>query len=492
MLLLVLSGRPIATSQSLVQSKKKENIPQLTATFTPGEEANITAVPESFSAEVSKILATVNDQFDAEELRAMAVHQIGSPTLQIILQLEMSLSKKERKLREKSGGTLLSKLTGLAEESDEPSADAMDIDAPNADDADAASSGKNFFQNLLYDSIGSHLAESMLRHAPKRDFNALYKKFLKTRMGSLARNETAAFVVQRVLERLPQPELAEALSDIAPQVPGLVERSRVAVLRTLIECCRAKGVDMAEFVTALKTAYNVPKQELLLKMLNLTPADLDPTRDVQIKARKDPRQLHGSLLAQAMIENGGELAEMVTDSILAQPLDTLLALCRHPSASHVIQRAMGAPPPAPASPTRRKLLNMLRGQWVNLALDTVASHIVDSAWYSPMNLRQSIAEELLKGEAELRESFPGRAVWRNWGMDKFKTARRMWFALGGADGLPEKKKKTAIELARERHAKAKEEGAGTGANGVLGKRGPPGGRDYNKGPKKNRTMETEA
>lgn len=311
MLLLVLSGRPIATSQTLVQSKKKENIPQNTTSFTPTDESALSAVPESFSAEVSKILAAVNEQFDAEELRAMAVHQIGSPTLQIILQLEMSLSKKERKAREKNGGTLLSKLTGLTEEEDTPAADAdaMDVDeeAPNA--------GKNFFQNLLYDSIGSHLAESMLRHAPKRDFNALYKKFLKTRMGSLARNETAAFVVQRVLERLPQPELEAALADIAPQVPGLVERNRVAVLRTLIECCRAKGVDMASFVVALKEAYNVPKPELLHKMLHLTPADLDPARDVQIKARKDPMQLHGSLLAQAMIENGGELAELVTERL---------------------------------------------------------------------------------------------------------------------------------------------------------------------------------
>ena len=79
MLLLVLSGRPIGTSQTLVQSKKKENIPQNTTSFTPTDETALSAVPESFSAEVSKILATVNDQFDAEELRAMAVHQIGSP-----------------------------------------------------------------------------------------------------------------------------------------------------------------------------------------------------------------------------------------------------------------------------------------------------------------------------------------------------------------------------------------------------------------------------
>lgn len=304
MLLLILSGRPIATSQSLVQSKKKENIPQQTTTFTATDETALTAVPESFTAEVSKILTAISEQFSAEELRALAVHPVGSPTLQIILQLEMSLSKKERKAREKAGGTLLSKLTGLSEEATEEDADKMDVDVPE--------NGKSFFQNLLYDPIGSHLAESMLRHAPKREFNALYAKFIKTRMGSLARNETAAFVVQRVLERLSTQELLEALKDIAPQVPGLVERSRVAVLRTLIEACKAKNVEMGEFTGSLKKAYDVPKEELVLKMLHLTAEDLKPVEEGQ-RPRKDPKMLHGSLLAQAMIENGGELGEMVTE-----------------------------------------------------------------------------------------------------------------------------------------------------------------------------------
>lgn len=46
-----------------------------------------------------------------------------------------------------------------------------------------------------------------------------------------------------------------------------------------------------------------------------------------------------------------------------------------------------------------------------------------------MNYKQSIAAELLAGERDIRESFFGRTVWRNWSMDKYKTRRNEWFNL---------------------------------------------------------------
>jgi nucleolar protein 9 len=131
-------------------------------------------------------------------------------------------------------------------------------------------------------------------------------------------------------------------------------------------------------------------------------------------------------------------------------------------------------------PNKRKLLNILKGRFVELSLDTIASHIVDVCWESPMNYRQSIAEELMRAEPEMRESYSGRAVWRNWSMDKYKTRKQLWFSIGkdqdaitatqvtekarGRQNKPGERKKTAIELARERHAAQKIRGFGTGAN----------------------------
>lgn len=143
----------------------------------------------------------------------MAVHQVGSPTLQVLLQLEMRKGGKDRKQKAKSEGSLLNKLTGIC------TTDSLEEEVEEGDEVKPSSS---FFSNLLYDPVGSHLAEKIMSYAQKREFKKLYKEHFKTRMGSLARNETAGFVVCRVLEKLSKEVLQEAVGEIIPQAKGMI------------------------------------------------------------------------------------------------------------------------------------------------------------------------------------------------------------------------------------------------------------------------------
>ncbi|KAI5806312.1 armadillo-type protein [Geopyxis carbonaria] len=450
--LLILAGRPVASESALVASRKKEGV-GAAAPVHVEEGAAAMAVPERFTEAGEALLGAVNEQFGTEELRALAVHTIGSPALQVVIQLEMALPKKKEEKEEEK------------EEKDE-----------EMTDAPATNAASGFFQNLLYDPVGSHLAENMMRHAPKKEFYQIYDAFMKGRMGSLARNETAAFVVQRVLERLDKPALSAALADIGPQVPGLIERSRVAVLKTLIDACITHSLDASSFADSITAAYTGADVPLVLAMLALPPAVLTapapekPLPPGHPASKPSPQMLHGSLLAQSLLSHAS-LAPAILDSLHALPAESLIALAKHSTGSHVVQAALGTSPAA-----RRRLLHPLLGHFAELAQHPVGSHIVDAAWAAPMNLRQQIAAELAAAEPVLRESFSGRAVWRNWGMDRYKTARRLWYALdkeekdgrNGKDGKG--REKSAIELARERHAANAAKGRGTGANGPLGKK----------------------
>lgn len=142
----------------------------------------------------------------------MAVHQIGGPTLQVLLQLEMRGSGEDRKQRVKNEGSFLDKLTGIS---------AVAGGGEKEEEEEGAGSS-SFFSNLLYDPVGSHLAERIMGYAPKREFKKLYKAHFRMRMGSLARNETAGFVVMRVLEKLNKEVLQEAVEEILPQVKGVI------------------------------------------------------------------------------------------------------------------------------------------------------------------------------------------------------------------------------------------------------------------------------
>ena len=211
-LILLLAGRP-ASSVAVLHSRKKEGLSSVAT--TPGE----VAVPQSFRGAVAQVLCFVGENFSTDQLRALAVDRIASPALQIILQIEMALPKKDRRRRAKEGCLLLDRLMGTTTKDD---GEGDSKGNGRGDDGGGDDEGRSFFQNLLYDPVGSHLAESLIRDAPKKDFDVLYTRFIRARLASLARNETAAFVVQRVLEKLSGVLLQEAGNEVLAQVPGLV------------------------------------------------------------------------------------------------------------------------------------------------------------------------------------------------------------------------------------------------------------------------------
>jgi nucleolar protein 9 len=211
-LLLILSGRPVSEAATVVQSRKKESV--VAGMGAASEETRV--VPRSFYEEVRKVLKAISEGFTKDELRRLAVHPIGSPTLQVVLQIDLGRSKKERRNAE---GSVVEKLAGI---NDKGKHDSENSKSDKTPEAETDSDERQFFRNLLYDPVGSHLAEHLVKVAPKKEFNILYKKFFKSRLGSLARNETAAFVVQRILEKLVAKELEEAVTEILPQVPSLM------------------------------------------------------------------------------------------------------------------------------------------------------------------------------------------------------------------------------------------------------------------------------
>lgn len=226
-LLVVLSGQPLEKSStvSLLQSRKKENV------GVPGFDTRTNhlslekrPVPEVFQSEIDKIISETVSGLDTTFLRSLAAHPTGNPMLQILLELELSGTDKGRS---KGGNSILRKLLP---------------DDPPAEGGESAS----FVNGMLYDPVGSRLLEVIIKYCPGKTFKALYRNLLKERIGSLARNETAGFVVIKVLDRLNKQDLEEAAKSILPQVGGLVERSRMVVIRSLIERCAVKDIDTSD------------------------------------------------------------------------------------------------------------------------------------------------------------------------------------------------------------------------------------------------------
>ncbi|KAJ5674116.1 Nucleolar protein 9 [Penicillium macrosclerotiorum] len=471
-LLLVLAGEPVdvASNDSVVASRKKERL-GVPVAGAQDEKAPIEkpGVPESFEPALKKIMGDMISGLDDTYLRALATHPVGNPVLQVMLFLELSHFGKSSA---KDPNSILRRL--VPDETFEEGTDSA-----------------TFIRGLLYDPVGSRLVETMVRYMPGKVFKNLYKNNIRDRIGSLSRNSTAGYVVLRTLERLGKDDLQNARDLIISEVPGLIERSRLIVPRVLIERCVVRSVDTKPFAEALSKAYDRNPVVRLRQMLRLDEPvenaaqetadqemeDADRDGEKNHKARNPAggssipaaEKLHGSLLVQAMLAVPGPMSELVYSSLLAQDSDMIFQLAKEATSSRVLQQALTLP--TSTAQFRRQFIPRFQGHLVELSLHNSGSHVVDALWSATKDIffvKERMAQELAQSEMILRDSFLGRAVWRNWSMDLYKRRRGEWSARakgierqpmgsegpGGPGGRP----KSKIELARERFA-AKEAAA---------------------------------
>ncbi|KAF4636137.1 hypothetical protein G7Y89_g1930 [Cudoniella acicularis] len=443
-LLVILSGRPLekASTRSLLQSKKKEKIGVANVGTTP-TELSLTkrAVPESFQFAVEKIISDTVATMDTSFIRVLATHPTGNPTLQLLLELELT-NANTKKGANADQRTIISALL--------------------PDDVGEESSSSSIFINgIMYDAIGSRLLETICAFAPGKLFKQIYKSRFKDRIAALARNEISSYVVIKVLNRLSKEDLEEAVEQIYPQIQGLVQRSRTVILKTLLERCYARRAksSVVKLTEAIAEAYGSDPSTLLLKMacvddinslitatapLPISEDEEKPNTQSQMP-KTSPQQTHGSLLAQAMLSMPGAPLNLLQASLLTLSPEALLALALYTPTSHILQSALVSPSATPSQTDltfRRKIISTLlfssseatQEPVLVLSLSNPGTHLLDALLTSTSSassnalftLTERIALTLTHHEAELRESWTGRIVWRNWLLDLFKRRRGEW------------------------------------------------------------------
>ncbi|KAF7876321.1 hypothetical protein EAF04_001416 [Stromatinia cepivora] len=445
-LLIILSGRPLekSSTKSLLQSKKKEKIGINGLDTAPTEfSLNKRTVPESFLWAIEKIISDTIASMDRAFIQVLVGHPTGNPCLQLLLELELTnpSSKKGNNSEQK---TLISTLL--------------------PDDITMEGSQSAIFVNgIVYDQIGSRVLETIMTHAPGKLFKQIYRAIFKDRIAGLARNEIASYVVIRVLSRLSKEDLEEAITEISPQIEGLVARNRTNIIKVLLERCQVRRASTETLTNSIAVAYGSDKNQLIFKMADISletliaatapppgVTDDDKPAPITVLPKPGPSQLHGSLLAQAMLKIPGPPQQLIQNSLLALPTPTILALSLYPTTTHIIQASLlPSPPNTPSNLLfRRKLINSIisppvaatsttQPPIITLSLSSAGTHILDSLLHttttptstssaSLFSLCERIAMSLMPYEALLRESWTGRIVWRNWSMDLFKRRRADW------------------------------------------------------------------
>jgi nucleolar protein 9 len=423
-LLLVLSGEPLA--ETAAKKDKHDSEAQNRLADAPRK------VPKTFLEAAAKLKETAVSSLDTTYLRALATHPTGNPVLQLLLRLELAHSDKGRKLDEKS---IFSRLVGP--------------DTLEQTDSD----GAKFISGLTFDATGSRLVEVLVEDTPGKVFKKLYKGIWKEKIATMAKNDIASYVAMRILMRLGKDELMEARDAMLPELPALLRRRRFALLKTLVERSQIRMVDCRPLTTAFQALQKDSQDSLVQRLLY----PLDPAADAKDSTKERRADVHGSLLAQAMLEVE-HLGDCVRKPLSTMAIEDLLKLAKDPTASRMLQLSLTAT--TTPMPYRRQMVPKFYGHVVDLALDSAGSYMVEALWEATNGIhfmKERVAGELAANEAHLRESFFGRKVWRFWSMDLYSRRRGEWQAVAKGINADQAAtaKKSPIELARQRRAEEK-------------------------------------
>lgn len=452
-LLLVLSGQPLqdAAAKETVGSRKKEK-PGLLQHHETGS-TEVRKVPHSFKKARRDLVTAAVSGLDTNYLRALATSPTGNPVLQLLLRIELSEDAEEGQ----NDHIVLQKL--IPDQNFEPESDSS-----------------KFVSSLVYDSTGAYLVQTLVRNLPGKTFKKMYRNLFRDRIGKLAKNEIASYVAISIFERVGKDDLAHAVEELVPELPGLVERNRLAVVRTLVERSSVRGVDLLPIREVLAQTYGSDPKVRLQKMLKLEGLAPSVGEEGDEKGKERlPVDLQGSLLAQSMLRTS-QLCEFVQDTLLAQSDSILFQLAKSPVASRIIQVALTSE--KSSSKFLRQIVPLFNNMVPDLATDVSGSYVVDALWNATNGshfMKERIAKALQSSEPKLRDSIYGRTVWKNWHMDLYQRKQREWQAIAkGLDQEPTQEndsrpRKSAIELARERYMQKQPKNnqhKATGANTV--------------------------
>ncbi|XP_035490969.1 nucleolar protein 9 [Scophthalmus maximus] len=287
---------------------------------------------------------------------------------------------------------------------------------------------------FLKDQASSHLIETIIQLSHKPLLRDLYKNHLKGQLVDLALHPIANFPIQRLTSASAKYKLFMGLFDELVQgVEAILAAGHMGVIIHLAESCAESEEKQDELLQCLLRAFHCAEpgsrhDSCLPLFMSLLTYEVyyhcdteEGSSSTQTEVPLSSICYHGSRLVQA-------LARFKERSLLLSSLRTLnpadlLTLASDPAGSHVLQALITTS----SDKGRGKILRRLEGLYVQMACSRLGSRVLEAIWNSAsVNQRQSIAQELVPSENQLRSNQFARHAWAKFALSHFVHRRPHW------------------------------------------------------------------
>lgn len=421
LLILILSSKllPSSTQNNSTLRSKKSKIARKMIDLKDNDDFNKTyQTPESFKLQLREVITKLYKEFTGNteskqevsttiitKFRELCVDKIASPVIQLIIQVEGIFD------RDRSFWRLV---FSVGDEKDPKE--------------------ESFVEYLLSDAVGSHFLQNVIGFARVKYVERLYRLYMKDRIVRLAqRDTTGAFVVQSLLKHLKTREIKEILDALVPELSILLN-SNMGFATTIIDASNKEDNYLREQVVEqlIKKYYEnttstddkQPQHKNILEScLQLSSSTLGNTRDDWPTAEERRR----SLFLEELIDYDDKFLDITLESMLELPEERFLQMPYHGVFSHVVEHVLQVK--RVDTIKRKRLLNILCKDAVNMSCNAYGSHIVDKLWLFTAKLalyKERIATALTQESEKVKNSTYGRQVWKNWKLDMYLRKNFDW------------------------------------------------------------------
>lgn len=285
------------------------------------------------------------------------------------------------------------------------------------------------------DQTGSRLLETVIQCSHKALLRNLYKCHLKKNLVDLALHPIANYPVQKFIAASANLKVfPKVFNEIVEGLEAIMAAERMGVVTQLAKSCveqeETQGPLLQHLLQAFHCAEPASRHTASLPLfLSLYTYELCyPTEASEDETPlKNPLEVicyHGSCLVQSLAKFKDR--SLLMNSVHSLSPSDLLALGSHQMGSHALQALVTTS----SDKSKGKFLRKMEGTYVQLACSRNGSRFLEALWNSAtVSQRQSIAEELLPSETQLRADRYGRHIWPKFGLTHFGKRKAHWMEI---------------------------------------------------------------
>lgn len=325
---------------------------------------------------------------------------------------------------------------------------------------------KENVQNAMFDKFSSHFLECLVGKMSFSDLQFFYTNFMRSDsclQERIIKHEISNFVLQKLIECSHSSLFELILNDISNLNNfNLVHHKRVGILIKILEWSIRNKAQTDQVVKFLFETFKLKttEQRSLIIPLALDLETFDQYNPIKNETQTQIETKNGNgnkneindSSTRGIKDLGCTLValfpklknKIITSSFLKLP--NMDSLCRHRSASHVMESFFIYNMELLSSKNAGNLI-IDKLNISSLVCDRYASHVIEKLWHSsPLNLKNVIMEAMSKDKKRIEDSVHGRIVWKKCKMDTWIHKREEWNA---AEELKNRKKKYFDDLIGE-------------------------------------------